>query len=98
MNPFYLIPHTPEPYFCDRKKETEDLVHFLENGQNVTLIAPRRYGKTGLIYHVFDKLAKKKGRMELFYVDVATGITTVNIDRVPTKSLLVRGHRKSNSS
>ena len=70
MNPFYLIPHTPKPYFCDREIETEDLVRFLENGQNVTLIAPRRYGKTGLIYHVFDELSEKNGRVELFYVDI----------------------------
>ena len=74
MNPFYLIPHTPSAYFCDRETETADLVKFLENGQNVTLIAPRRYGKTGLIYHVFDKLSEKNGGVELFYVDIyATG-------------------------
>ena len=47
MNPFYLIPHTPEAYFCDRAKETEDILSFLDNGSNVTLISPRRYGKTG---------------------------------------------------
>ena len=70
MNPFYLIPHTPEPYFCDRKKETEDIVRFLDNGANVTLISPRRYGKTGLIYHVFDVLSARKRSPELFYVDI----------------------------
>lgn len=70
MNPFYLIPHTPEPYFCDRKKETEDIIRFLDNGANVTLISPRRYGKTGLIYHVFDVLSARKKCPELFYVDI----------------------------
>ena len=102
MNPFYLIPHTPEQYFCDRKKETEDLVHFLENGQNVTLIAPRRYGKTGLIYHVFDKIAEKKGRMELFYMDIyATGsvddfiaVFAESIARVLKKESLVKSFLK----
>ena len=70
MNPFYLIPHTPESYFCDRKKETEDIVRFLDNGANVTLISPRRYGKTGLIYHIFDVLSARKKCPELFYVDI----------------------------
>ena len=70
MNPFYLIPHTPEPYFCDRRKETEDLVRMLDNGANVTLISPRRYGKTGLIYHVFDQFSVRKDAPELFYVDI----------------------------
>ena len=77
MNPFYLIPHTPEPYFCDRKKETEDILGFLDNGANVTLIAPRRYGKTGLIYHAFDQLSARKKKPELFYVDI---YATANVD------------------
>jgi len=70
MNPFFLAPHTPAPYFCDREKETEDLVSYLENGSNVALISPRRYGKTGLIYHVFDALLAKKAQVELYYVDI----------------------------
>lgn len=70
MNPFYLIPHTPKAYFCDRNQETEDIVCFLDNGANVTLISPRRYGKTGLIYHVFDILSARKNTPELFYVDI----------------------------
>ena len=73
MNPFYLIPHTPKAYFCDRVKETDDILdilRFLENGSNVTLISPRRYGKTGLIYHIFDSLKEQKKKVELFYVDI----------------------------
>lgn len=77
MNPFYLTPHTPEPYFCDRKKETEDLLGFLYNGANVTLIAPRRYGKTGLIYHIFDQLSTQMDKPEMFYVDI---YTTANVE------------------
>lgn len=70
MNPFYLTPHTPAPFFCDRKQETEDIVRYLENGSNITLISPRRYGKTGLIYHVFDTIKAKRNSVELYYVDV----------------------------
>lgn len=70
MNPFYLIPHTPKAYFCDRAQETEDILRFLENGSNVTLISPRRYGKTGLIYHIFDSLKEQKKKVELFYADI----------------------------
>lgn len=70
MNPFFLAPHTPSQYFCDREKETADLVQYLENGSNVALISPRRYGKTGLIYHIFDTLKAKKSKYELYYVDI----------------------------
>lgn len=70
MNPFYSIPHTPKAHFCDRDQETEDILRLLENGSNVTLISPRRYGKTGLIYHIFDSLKEQKKKVELFYVDI----------------------------
>lgn len=70
MNPFFLTPHTPNPYFCDRETETEAIVNYLENGSNVALISPRRYGKTGLIYHVFDMFQAKKAKVELYYVDI----------------------------
>ena len=97
MNPFYLIPHTPKQYFCDREKETEDLVNFLENGQNVTLVAPRRYGKTGLIYHVFDKIAEKKGCMELFYMDIYATGSVDDFIAVFAESIAKVASRDSNS-
>ena len=70
MNPFILSPHTPKALFCDRERETYDLVQYLENGANITLISPRRYGKTGLIYHVFDTLEEKGQDYETYYVDI----------------------------
>lgn len=102
MNPFYLIPHTPEPYFCDRKKETEDIIRLLDNGANITLISPRRYGKTGLIYHVFDKLSDRKKAPELFYVDIYStnsvddflAVFAESIARVLKKESLVKSFLK----
>lgn len=70
MNPFILTPHTPKAYFCDRDTETQDLVRYLENGSNITLISPRRYGKTGLIYHIFDALEENGAPFETYYVDI----------------------------
>lgn len=43
----YLDPE----HFCDREEETRQLISHIENGRNVTLMAPRRYGKSGLIRH-----------------------------------------------
>ena len=45
-----------EAYFCDRKEETSRLIAAFENDRNVTLIAPRRYGKTGLIKNALEKM------------------------------------------
>ena len=69
-NPFVLRPYESAELFCDREKETRDIIDDLENGINVTLISTSRYGKTGLVYHVFDELAKKRPSMTLCYCDV----------------------------
>ena len=52
-NPFVLRGYISDEYFCDRKTETADLIREIHNGNNITLIAPRRIGKTGLIQHVY---------------------------------------------
>jgi len=70
MNPFILSPHAPKALFCDRETETQDLVRHLKNGANVTLISPRRLGKTGLIYHIFDTLQESGAACETYYVDI----------------------------
>ena len=54
--PFVVIGYKGPSFFCDREKDTKRLIGAIENGRNITLIAPRRYGKTGLIHHVFNVL------------------------------------------
>ncbi len=51
-NPFVVVGYNGPEYFCDREKETAKLIAAIENDRNVTLIAPRRYGKTSLLHHV----------------------------------------------
>ena len=55
-NPFLTAGYAGADYFCDRVDETKKLIAAIENDRNVTLIAPRRYGKTGLISNVFAQL------------------------------------------
>ena len=55
-NPFVIRGYAGAEYFCDRQKETMKLVSALTNDCDVTLIAPRRFGKTGLIHHTFAQL------------------------------------------
>ena len=54
-NPFVLKSYVSEVLFCDRAEETRLLKKHIENGRNVTLTAPRRVGKTGLIEHFFHQ-------------------------------------------
>ena len=58
-NPFLLEPYTSKDLFCDREQELKEIVTLLTNGSNVTLISPRRYGKTGLIFRTFEELRDK---------------------------------------
>ena len=69
-NPFPEYGYFGSEYFCDREQETEQLIEALMNGSNVTLMAPRRIGKTGLIHHAFEQMKAKDKRVQCFYVDI----------------------------
>ena len=68
-NPFYITGIIPEPYFCDREKETTWMVRTLENKGHILLTSPRRMGKTQLIRHVF-KQPTIKDNYYTFYTDI----------------------------
>jgi len=72
-NPFVIVGYEGPDYFCDRRRETEKMVEAIANDRNLTLIAPRRYGKTGIIHHVFQSLPQS--------------YTTVYLDIFATRSL-----------
>ena len=57
-NPFLIRGYAGPEYFCDRAAETRQLVSAISNGRDVTLVAPRRYGKTGLVHNAFQILEK----------------------------------------
>lgn len=60
VNPFICQGYCGPDYFCDRVDETQNLISSLENGRNVTLISPRRLGKTGLIWNAFHQIKTEK--------------------------------------
>ena len=74
-NPFFITGIIPEPYFCDREKETQQLVRIIENKAHILLTSARRMGKTQLIYHVYEQPAIK------------TAFYTFHVDIFPTTSL-----------
>ena len=69
MNPFVTNGYAGAEYFCDREKETGDIVSFLTNGNNIALISPRRYGKTDLIRHCFEQ-KEIKDHYYTFIIDI----------------------------
>jgi len=68
-NPFVTKGYSGPEYFCDRQKETEDLVRLLVNENNMALISPRRLGKTDLIHHCFNQ-PEIKNNYYTFLIDI----------------------------
>ncbi len=69
-NPFVYKGYDGPAYFCDREKETENLISALKNGRNITLLSPRKIGKTGLIKHVFNRISSTEKDAVCIYVDI----------------------------
>lgn len=68
-NPFVTIGDIPEPYFCDREKETERIIRTVTNEGNIVLMSPRRLGKSRLVKHVF-KQPEITEQYQTFYIDL----------------------------
>lgn len=69
-NPFLISGYYSPEYFCDRETESKTITNALYNGRNITLIAPRRMGKTGLIKHVFHRLREQQPDIVTLYMDI----------------------------
>lgn len=69
-NPFLISGYYSPEYFCDREQETKKIMNALYNGRNITLIAPRRIGKTGLIHHTFYCLKDQSPEIITLYLDL----------------------------
>lgn len=78
-NPFVVYGYKGAEYFCDRQKETEKMISTLHNERNITLVAPRRMGKTGLIHHVFQQMEEQYEGVKCFYLDI---FATKNLEQM----------------
>ena len=69
-NPFIYKGYEGPDYFCDRERETENMVGALRNGRNLTVFSPRKIGKTGLIKHVFNRIKETNKDAICIYIDI----------------------------
>ena len=69
-NPFLVAGYHSPAYFCDREAESTKIISALQNNRNVSLISPRRMGKTGLIHHVFYRINEQDKNIRCFYLDI----------------------------
>ena len=77
VNPFRFGPLALDEAFTDRQAEIDSLAGDARNGQDVVVFAPRRYGKSSLVWRVAQELVKQ---------DVL--VAQVDLMRTPTKDQL----------
>jgi AAA+ ATPase superfamily predicted ATPase len=53
--PFHYGGTVDNVHFCNRVKETKELITDIDTGLNVLLYAPRRFGKTSLVLHTLKQ-------------------------------------------
>ena len=94
INPFLTTGYISKEYFCDREKETENLINYCTNGNNVTLVSLRRLGKSGLIQHVFENL-KDNETIETIYVDIYSTRTLEDLIKTISEAILKKFPEKT---
>jgi len=77
LNPFRYGALALDDAFTDREQELAELVADIRNGQDVVLFAPRRYGKSSLVWRVAQQLVPRRAL-----------VAQVNLMTTPTKTLL----------
>ena len=76
-NPFIIKGYKSADLFCDREKETEKILNLIQNSVDITLISPRKFGKSGLIRHVFNQISQRNLDYKTIYVDI---FSTLNLN------------------
>jgi len=77
VNPFRYGALALDESFTNREAEIRELTRDILNGQDVVVLAPRRYGKTSLVWRVIQEVVKKK-----------VLVAQVNLMTTPTKERL----------
>jgi class 3 adenylate cyclase len=77
-NPYYHRgPIKEARYFYGRARETARALQMVKNGQSVSIIGPRRIGKTSLLFHLCDSMVRIENGLALeqlsfIYIDGET--------------------------
>lgn len=86
-NPFLISGYAGPKYFCDREKETQQLVMAMQNQRHLTLYSQRRLGKSGLILHCLQKLSGDKDFI-CVYTDLMPTVNLAEFTQYFTKAVL----------
>ena len=76
-NPYRDVPLALDEAFTDREDELRELAADIRNGQDVVVVAPRRYGKSSLMWRVAQDLVRDR-----------VLVAQVDLMRAPTRERL----------
>jgi hypothetical protein len=93
-NPFVIKGYVSKEFFCDRENEIKLLERNIRNGIDTTLVSPRRMGKTGLIFRLFDELGTDKS-IETLYVDIYASRDINDLIKMLAEAILIKFPEKS---
>jgi AAA+ ATPase superfamily predicted ATPase len=96
-NPFVYQCYENPDYFCDRTEETENILSALRNGRNITLISPRKIGKTGLINHAFYYIKEQEFDVICIYIDIFSTNTLQDFVEMISKAVIEDALRREKS-
>ena len=93
-NPFSIKEYKGKNYFCDREAELDKILTNIKNGIDTTLVSPRRMGKTGLIYRLFEQI-NETGDVETIYVDIYPARTLSDFVKLLAEAILLKFPEKT---
>jgi hypothetical protein len=93
-NPFSIKEYKGKNYFCDREAELEKILTNIKNGIDTTLVSPRRMGKTGLIYRLFEQI-NETGDIETIYVDIYPARSLSDFVKLLAEAILLKFPEKT---
>src|SRR3954464_488938 len=76
-NPFRYGALALDDAFTDREREIAELRADIRNGQDVVVLAPRRYGKSSLMWRVAQELTRR--RVLVASIDLMTTPTVAKL-------------------
>jgi hypothetical protein len=69
-NPFSYTGIVKGKAFCNRETEQTELLGFIRGYQNILLYSHRRYGKSSLIFKLFERLDRQRPKFSTLYVEL----------------------------
>ena len=81
-NPFKFGSIVDDPYFTNRKEEISRVSAILNSNNHLTIISPRRYGKSSLIFKVVKKLNRPVLSIDMQLITSTEDLATQLLKRI----------------